>query len=138
MDKEFVKTLKQKEKDLQLILEEHVKDFPEYTQLQAIRDAIKAFELNGHSSNINISKTIVKSDAPAEYKNMTWEEKVLFALAIIGEAFVSDIIKELEKYETIPFEKLSRRVTVVTSTLLNRGDIKQVGKEGRRNKVALK
>jgi len=109
----FLKTLKEKEKELQTELEQN----PLFKQLELVRATILGFQ-NGHSENGVQSKS--ELDIPSNYsiEDMTWREKVLFALKKLGQAFISDIVEFVKKQgEKESDEWLDKRIGVTISRL---------------------
>jgi len=90
---------------------------------------------NGYS--LNGSETATGNDLviPQEFsEDLTWREKVLFALGKIKSGFISDIIKELRKHgikETDDF--LNKRISTTASKSKSDGLIggKKVGKQAK-------
>jgi hypothetical protein len=102
--KDFLVTLKEKEKELS-------------KQLEGLRSTIELFQ-NGHSSNGALEVEPERSLVPAEFEDaLTWNQKVLFALGKIQTGFVQDIVNELKKHMKLDEETLFKRVTGIASTL---------------------
>ncbi|MHB8261779.1 MAG: hypothetical protein ACYDCN_14505 [Bacteroidia bacterium] len=84
----------------------------------------------------------IKSDEniPTEYNtDLTWAEKVLFALNRINEGFPEDITNEILKFETeTDKEDVFKRVRGKTYMLLNNKKIRIVKKVGRKMVLAIK
>lgn len=110
---DFLKTLKAKEKDLEIELSND----PRFKQLEGIRSTIALFE-NEASENGNHSEFQGKG-IPTEYSaNLTWREKVLFALNKLGKTFLKNVVDFLKKQgETETDDWLSKRVGVTLSRL---------------------
>lgn len=123
-NKELLKVLKQKEKDL--IDEFETTELGK--QLKGIRSTISLFE-NGysnsdvlsHSNGIEIPATISEAQ--------TWDSKILFALNNIKSGFVDEIVDELVKHGVDKDDNLKRRVSVGASSLKRKGKLggKSVG-----------
>lgn len=135
MDKAFITTLKQKEKEL----DSELKKSPVYKQLLAIRETIKSFEESPMKQ-----ETGDRIEEPAISYNgydssSTWENKILYVLNNIKKGTVIQITGELEKIDkSLDQERLKKRVTVTCSWLLKESVIKKVGKEGKNFIYALK
>lgn len=125
---EFLKTLKDKEKELQSKLEAN----PLFKQLELLRTTISAFQ-NGHSANG--SGTVFETPTPEFYnpETMTWKGKIMFALRQLGEATISEIAGYLKtKGEPHGEEWLEKRVSVMLSLLKKENvGVKKVGKQSK-------
>lgn len=126
---QFLKTLKDKEKELQSKLEAN----PVFKQLEGLRTTISLFE-SGHS--VNGHGSLFDTSLPESYnaKEMTWKEKLLYALKQLGEASISDVVGYLKtKGETQDEEWLEKRVGVMMSLLKKEHlvDVKKVGKKSK-------
>jgi|GEM_PF-4977707 hypothetical protein len=123
MDKEFINTLKQKEKELDELLQ----NSPTYKQLLAVRAAITSFENNNKAA-----KEESKVYTPEKYnKDGKWEYKITYALNILKSGTVSDIVDVLKKEDPLTEDKIKKRVTVTCSDLLANNKLKKAGLEGR-------
>ena len=119
---DFLKTLHDKEKELRLELEQT----SIFKKWEGVKTTIALFE-NGQSSNgvsnnpqPGIQQPATRVAIPKAYHNdeLTWNEKVIFALSKLGEGSVADIVDFLKKQgapEDVEF--LTKRVGVTASKL---------------------
>ena len=108
MDKEFIGTLHKKEQELS-------------KQLDSIRTTIAIFQ-NGEAAKVfNDGVTGMPSNTivPDIYSDeLTWKERVLFALGVLKKGFVTEIVDELKKHDTkADRDFLIKRITITASNM---------------------
>ena len=127
MDNEFIETLQKKEQEL-------------IKQLDGIRTTIGLF-MNGNSLNgrsVDSSEVLDTPNIPGSYsEELTWNEKLLYALNRIKTGFVPDIVDELSKVSKQEKEFLLKRITVTASNL-KKNKILGAKAYGRKHKYFIK
>lgn len=129
---EFLKSLKTKEKEILIQLE----DSPLFRQLESLRNTISAFEGNGtissHNGHAILNENLLVASS-YDATNFTWKQRVLFVIGKCGRIGVSEIVEEIQKLEPNAYTKsfLDKRVGVTVAQLKKKEEI--VGKkEGKR------
>ncbi len=126
---DFLKTLIQKEKELRLELEQT----PLFKQWEGIKTTIALFQ-NGHEQAATNEESKPKIPKTYNDSELTWKEKVLFALSKIGEGSVADMVVELKKLGAKEKDDfLTKRVGITVSNLKVKDgvvDAKMDGKKG--------
>jgi len=88
--------------------------------------------------NSKSNKTSKALEVPKSFEEAkTVNAKILFVLSEIGEGFNEDIAKGLAKYNNTSVEEATKNLAGRLSTLKASGDIKAVGKSGRKDKYSL-
>lgn len=129
---EFLNSLKIKEKELKLKLEES----PLFRQLESLRNTIAAFGgSNGLSHNGNSTDNPTIPRPIYDSVNFTWRERILYIIKDFGQAGVAEIISAIQNLEPDVFTKafLTKRVGVTVSQLKSKGelDVRMVGKKSK-------
>jgi hypothetical protein len=127
MDKEFIRTLRQKAQELE-------------KQLEGVRTTIALFdgEEEAEQEEVEPSGNADQLIIPAVYdEGLTWNEKFFFGLTKTPSGFVSDIVKELVKHTDVDEDTLTKRISNSASNLKKK---KKVGskKIGQRVKYFIK
>ena len=137
MEDEFLNSLKIKEKEIRVKLEES----PLFRQLESLRGTISAFESNSNSITTNVQKNenILPENISYDASNFTWRERVLFVVRNKELAGVADIISEIQKLEQNNYTKafLDKRIGVTVSQLKRKGELDSKV-DGKKNKYFIK
>lgn len=131
---DFLKTLKDKEKELQTLLEKN----PLFKKLEGIRNTISLFQ--DENSNVSINTETDNLDIPAKYddEKFTWAQKVLFVLKQRNYSFVPELVAELKTVGANGDDEfLTKRVSVTLSFLKSKNII-DAEKHGKKSKYFIK
>ena len=122
MDNTVVIALKHKEKEL-------------IEQLRGVRSTISLFENENKDLKPKFTNEISLEEVYKE--DFTWDEKILFVLNKLKTAKVSEICDTIKKYQNIPEDQLTKRVTVTASAMAKDGVLKIMSKQGVSNIYAI-
>lgn len=136
MEDRLILTLKEKEKEL---LNE-LKESAIYKKWESVKTTISMFEGNNLKAIENSLFNNEIEDDIIYDENLTWKQKVLYALnKLDGKAgYKSDIIKELQKVDKNSEVDLEKRVGVTISVLLKNKTLHIIQKSGKKIKVTKK
>lgn len=133
MEKEFIDTLRAKEKDILRSL----KETSLFKQWESIKTTIAMFE--GNSSPAVSESDLLNMATPREYdQNFTWAEKILYAVDVLGSGFVADLVKEIAKHDEEDEGTIHARISGVISQMIKGDKLQIIQKSGKRIKVARK
>lgn len=137
---DFLKTLKDKEKELQAKLAAD----PTFQQLESIRQTITTFQGTpkiAEIQSIRIPTGKVKIPKLYDSEELTWKEKILFVINKLGQALTSEIVSELGELGEADGKEtgfLNKRVSVMLSAMKNQDGIIDSRSEGKKSVYFIK